>query len=206
MRLAALVALVVLGTGCIALHGGEARKIAPFPPAEFQPSDGQKRELALDLTFQSEGGVTPGRTTADAASEIGRAVIEKSGAFTYVANARSAAYGLNLQIREEGNPNVVMGVLCTLTLGLVPWWTTSTFTIRAELHGRSGKLGERTIRQTMTVVGQTLLLFAMPFYWPGTASETMWRDAMQDLVAWSHDTIEATVPRMGGRPERKRAE
>src|SRR5205809_844418 len=116
--------IAVASAGCIGLQKGEARVLAPFPPQALAAGAEHPRELALDVNYVSGGAtVSKRQDMVDTITSHGRAVIVQSRGFHYAPDLRQSEYSLFVEVTEQGDPNIVMGVLCGLTLCVVPWWT-----------------------------------------------------------------------------------
>jgi hypothetical protein len=204
-RCVALLVLFSLSAGCIASQRGDARKLDPFPSPALVTGAADPQRLALGIIYKPEGGVLiESRTSADAITRYMINTIEQSKAFQYAPDPRRSDYTLYMNITEKGEPNVVMGVLCGVTLGIVPWWTTSTFTIRGSLQNNAGTLGEHTVTQQMKLVGQLFLVFVMPFRSLSDTNDRMWNDAFRDMIDWSRTTIDAAaIPQSRPKPAPK---
>jgi hypothetical protein len=161
--------------------------------------------LAFEVGYTAEGG-TMGqqREMLDAVVRHGREIIGESRAFRYEPDRRRADHVLYVSVHERGKPNLLMTVLCGLTLCVVPTWSTSTFDVKAELQARNGNaLGQRAFQQRLTTIGQVFLLFAMPFRSPQGAVRTLWRNAWVDLADWTHTTVHKP-PSPSPSPKRRR--
>lgn len=108
-------------------------------------------------------------------------VFEESEVFQrFSAGIGSERYHLKLVLENEGNVGVAVttGILCGLTLTLLPAYARDEFILTVDVYEGEKLLKQYQYEHYVNSWIQLFLIFISPFYWPGTVI----KEAIDDML------------------------
>jgi hypothetical protein len=187
-RLVALALLAFAGAGCAAFRGGELAPSTSWPPAPAA----QRKTVSLIL---AGGTVTMNGAPTDAApamvakwrEEVQKAYVD-SGLFSAVLQEGNVSdVRAEVRISDVGEGSQVLAFFCGFTMFLIPATANDRITMHTDFKNAEGDvLASIEKSDSMRLWMQTFLVFIMPFNWPGTVANDLFRDLTRATLEDAH--------------------
>lgn len=187
-RLAILAWLGFATAGCAAFRGGELAGSTSWPPS---PS-ATKKSVSLIL---AGGTVSVNGNPTDAApaivakwrEEVHKAYAD-SGLFSAVLQEGNLAdVRAEVRISDVGEGSQALAFICGLTMFLIPATAVDRITMHTDFKNAEGDvLASIEKSDSVRLWMQTFLVFVMPFKWPGTVTNDLFRDLTRATLEEAH--------------------
>lgn len=185
LRFVALALLALHFTGCIAYRGGALGETTPWPPGALA----QRKSVSVTVTGKTSDiygqAIDTPAVTLKAWRDHVDTEFTQSGLFSAVLPEGSPAdLRAEVQVTERGSANQVLAFISGFTFTVIPATAYSEITMRTDFKNADGDLlatVEKSDSVRMWI--QLLLIFPMPFMWPGTQIDRLFQDVNRATLA-----------------------
>jgi hypothetical protein len=91
-------------------------------------------------------------------------------------------YDIEIELKREGETNMLMALTTAITLYLVPSRTTDNYQLDSKIYKNGEHVGTISRSETITTWQQFFLIFAMPFKYPISVENEMFKDLTRSTI------------------------
>ena len=180
--------LVFAASGCASFRGGELAETTPWPPV----ASPTKKSVSLVL---AGGTVSVNGNPTDASPMMlqqWREKVEKTYADSSLFSAvlpesAPADVRAEVHVSDIGEGSMGLAFLCGFTMFIIPATAIDHFTMKTDFKNANGDvLATIEKSDSSRLWMQLFLVFVMPFNWPPSVGEELFRDLSRATLADAH--------------------
>lgn len=189
VKILILALMVIQISGCVYWREGNVQPIKDFPQKQLNVSV----KLHYESSMKANGMGVGGLNTESLRKALEKVVIQKfndTKLFKEVASEPTNP-DYYLTIKYDSNDMNFWNVLSCYTLGIIPGFGHTDYTITAELENNKKLINRYGASEELHTATEILLLFAIPFTSNGGSSqrEEIFEELLDDIIYKTYQTI-----------------